>query len=117
MGKGLRKVAEVSTGVDVELLGEEPDRRGAGAPYRTSSGTSARRATRGPMTVSWYGRRSSTQRSIQRFRGAGGASAQPNTSTVRVTARPLVTALKREVSAPVVIPAGCCWGGSASVYG
>ena len=28
VGKGLRKVAEVSTGVDVELFGEEPERRG-----------------------------------------------------------------------------------------
>ena len=49
--------------------------------------------------------------------GVGGVAAYPNTSNMSSTARPLVTALKRDVSAPVLTPAGCCCGGSASVYG
>jgi hypothetical protein len=51
------------------------------------------------------------------LKGAGGAAAYPNTSNMRSTARPLVTALKSDVSAPVLTPAGCSCGGSASVYG
>jgi hypothetical protein len=40
--------------------------------------------------------------------GVGGTAAYPNISNMSSTARPLVTALKRDVSAPVLTPAGCC---------